>query len=69
MAANTDTTLELTAGEVMTRKFVAVAPEDTLGEVAEKLSLSAHTVRTHVKNAMRKGRPASAPSRPGSIAC
>jgi DNA-binding CsgD family transcriptional regulator len=23
-------------------------------EVAEKLSLSAHTVRTHVKNAMRK---------------
>jgi CBS domain-containing protein len=34
----TDTTTELTAGEVMTRKFVAVAPEDTLGEVAEKLS-------------------------------
>ena len=34
----TDTTLELKASDVMTRKFVAVAPEDTLGEVAQKLS-------------------------------
>ena len=33
-----DTTIELTAGKVMTRKFVSVAPEDTLGEVAQKLS-------------------------------
>ena len=35
MTAATD---ELCAGEVMTRTFVAVAPEDTLGEVAEKLA-------------------------------
>jgi CBS domain-containing protein len=29
---------EVTAGEVMTRTFVSAAPEDTLGEVAEKLA-------------------------------
>jgi CBS domain-containing protein len=38
MTMTSDTTIELTAGKVMTRKFVAVAPEDTLGEVAQKLS-------------------------------
>ena len=32
------TTDELVAGGLMTRKFLVVAPEDTLGEVAEKLS-------------------------------
>jgi CBS domain-containing protein len=31
---------ELCAGEVMTRTFVAVAPEDTLGETAERLAAS-----------------------------
>jgi CBS domain-containing protein len=31
-------TTELEAHEVMTRKFLAVAPEHTLGEVAEKLA-------------------------------
>jgi CBS domain-containing protein len=29
---------ELEAGEVMTRRFLAVAPEDTLGEVAERMA-------------------------------
>ncbi len=29
---------ELCAGEVMARTFVSVAPEDTLGEVAEKMA-------------------------------
>jgi CBS domain-containing protein len=38
MTMTTDTTVELTASEVMARRFVAVAPEDTLGEVAQKLS-------------------------------
>jgi CBS domain-containing protein len=31
-------TEELCAGEVMTRSFLAVAPEDTLGEVAERMA-------------------------------
>lgn len=31
-------TEELCAGEVMTRSFLAVAPEDTLGEVAEHMA-------------------------------
>jgi CBS domain-containing protein len=38
MNMSTDTTAELNASTVMTRKFVVVAPEDTLGEVAQKLS-------------------------------
>jgi CBS domain-containing protein len=29
---------ELEAGEVMTHRFLAVAPEDTLGEVAERMA-------------------------------
>jgi len=29
---------ELEAGEVVTRRFLAVAPEDTLGEVAERMA-------------------------------
>jgi CBS domain-containing protein len=32
------TPAEIEAGELMSRKFLAVAPEDTLGEVAEKLA-------------------------------
>jgi CBS domain-containing protein len=32
------TPAELTAGDLMSRRFLAVAPEDTLGEVAEKLA-------------------------------
>ena len=35
---NTELTTELTAGDVMTRKFVTVEPEDTIGETAQKLS-------------------------------
>jgi len=31
---------EMCAGEVMTHSFLAVAPEDTLGEVAEKMAES-----------------------------
>jgi CBS domain-containing protein len=38
MTMTTDTTVELTASEVMARRFVAVSPEDTLGEAAQKLS-------------------------------
>jgi CBS domain-containing protein len=32
------TTDELTAGDVMLRRFVTAAPEDTLGELAERLA-------------------------------
>jgi CBS domain-containing protein len=32
------TTDELTAGDVMVRRFVSAAPEDTLGELAERLA-------------------------------
>lgn len=32
------TPAELRAGDLMSRRFLAVAPEDTLGEIAEKLA-------------------------------
>lgn len=35
---STSATPELTAGEAMSRSFLAVAPEDTIGEVAERMA-------------------------------
>ncbi len=36
--SGSDTTVDVTAEQVMTRRFVSVEPEDTIGEVAQKLS-------------------------------
>ena len=38
MTTDTAATDELSAGNVMLRRFVSAAPEDTLGELAEKLA-------------------------------
>ncbi len=35
---STSVPAELTAGEVMSRSFLGVAPEDTIGEVAERMA-------------------------------
>jgi acetyl-CoA synthetase len=39
MKAAPDTSAEPSAGELMTHTFLSVAPEDTIGEVAQKLAV------------------------------